>query len=115
MTQEELKALKVRDILTMPEFKEEMARQISIEEESLKKASIEAVSNGCRLQRTPVDRLREREVYNADTMCRLFEAVLNKSLLGFSSAERQYIYGIGMLCFGRILAKLREGAEKKDE
>ena len=108
MTKDELNALKVADIIKMPEFEKEMERQIAIENDSYDKACREAALQKKRLKRTPVDSLRERDVFNKDMMMQLFEAVLNKALVGFSSAERQYIYGIGMLCFGKVLGDLRK-------
>lgn len=113
MTKEELQGLKVKDIIVMPEFQTEMEKQIKIENDSYDDACREAALQKRRLRRTPVDSLREKDVYHAEMMCTLFEAVLNKSLVGFSANERQYIYGIGMLCMGKVLATLKEGI--KDE
>ena len=115
MTHEELKAIKVKDILRMPEFEAEMQRQITIENEMYDSFCREAAVSHKRVKRTVVDSLREREVFNTSTMIDLFEAVLNKALVGFSSAERQYIYGIGMLAFGKVLAKLKEQVEPAKE
>ena len=113
MTKEELNAIKVKDIIRMPEFEAEMQRQIEIENDSYDKACREAAISHRRLKRTPVDTLRERDVFHKDMMMQLFEAVLNKALVGFSANERQYIYGIGMLCFGKVLAELRKQVEDK--
>lgn len=103
MTEKELKALRVKDVIDMPLFKEQMAVQVRIEE----KTQTEAIMYGNML-RTPLDALREKGLFCAERMVELFAAVVNKSLIGFSSSERQYIYGVGMLCFGRVLQRLRE-------
>lgn len=108
MTQEELNALKVIDIIRMPEFKNEMDRQIGIEDDTYDKFCRQAAVEHKRVKRTVVDTLRERDVFHTDSMMELFEAVLNKSLIGFSSREREYIYGLGMLCFGKVLGELKK-------
>lgn len=103
MKDEEIKKLKVRDVIAMPEFKEEMERQVAIEE----KTHTAAIAN-MRLKRTPLDSLRERGVFNAETLVQLYPAILDKSLLGYSAMEREYISHMGLVCFGRVLARLRE-------
>lgn len=103
MKDEEIKKLTVRDVVTMQEFKEEMERQVAIEEDS-HTANIA----GMRLKRTPLDSLRERGTFEAETLVQLFTAILSKSLLGFSANERDYIYRMGLVCFGRVLVRLRE-------
>ena len=108
MKDEEIKKLKVKDIIRMEEFAKEMSRQISIEEGSREEALGEARLRKARLQRTPVDSLIEKGVFNTDRMVDAFEKELEKALIGFSSMERQYIHGVGMVCFGRVLAKLKE-------
>lgn len=103
MKDEEIKKLTVRDVVTMPEFKEEMERQIAIEEDSHTANIVEM-----RLKRTPLDSLRERGSFKAEKLVQLFTAILKNSLLGFSANEREYIYRMGLVCFGRVLARLRE-------
>ena len=108
MKDEEIKKLTVRDVIAMDMFREEMEVQVRIENESHSKAIREAAAKGLVLKRTPLDSLREKNVLDADTMVQKFSAVVDKSLIGFSANERQYIYGIGMLCFGRVLSRLKE-------
>lgn len=103
MKEEDIKKLKVSEVLAMPEFREQMARQIEIEED----AHTKAIRQG-RLNRMPIDRLRDRGVFNADTMVQLYTAVVGKSLVGFSADEREYISRIGLVCFGRVLNGLKE-------
>lgn len=103
MTDTEINKLTVSDVLDMAVFHEEMQRQVEIEQDT----HTRELQFG-RLKRTPLDSIRERGAFDGDTMVQLFAAVIDKSLVGFSSAERQYIYGVGMLCFGRVLNRLRE-------
>lgn len=107
MTREELNNLTVRDVLEMEEYRREMDVQLRLEEN----AHTEALRRG-RLKRTPLDSLRERKVFNTDDMLRLVQAEIEKSLLGFSSMERQYIHNIGMVVFGRVLNRLMKDTEE---
>jgi hypothetical protein len=61
-----------------------------------------------------LDSLRAKGVFNADKLIELYEAILHKSLLGFSSAERRYIESIALVALGRTLESLRVPAEGKD-
>lgn len=103
MKEEELKQLKVKDIIAMPDFMEEMKRQLSIEENT----QTEAILRG-NYKRTPLDRLRERGVFKAEKMVELYTRVLDKTLIGFSNQERTYINGIGILVFSRVLKRLQD-------
>ena len=103
MKEEELKKMTVKEVIELPEFLEEMKVQVKIEQDT----HTEEIARG-RLRRTPLDAIRERGVLYADKMVELFASVVAKTLEGYSSSERQYIYGVGMLCFGRVLNRLRE-------
>lgn len=108
MKDEEIKKLTVRDVISMDVFKEEMQVQVRMENESHSRAIREVASKGMVLKRTPLDSLRDKNVLDADTMVQKFAAVVDKSLIGFSSKERAYIYGMGMVCFARVLVRLKE-------
>lgn len=104
----ELKDMKVKDVLQMDEFLAEMQQVMDIEAGSQEKAAVNAHRQGARISRTPLDRLRERKVWDAGQMADLFGAVLGKSLIGFSASDRQYIYLVGMEAFKRTMQKLQE-------
>ena len=108
MKQEELEKLKVKDVIAMPDFIEELKRQVDLEESS----NTEALKKG-RLKRTPLDSLRDKGVFNAEKLAQLFESILKKTLLGFGANERQYIYSLCMLAFSRVMVKLQKGVEKE--
>ena len=108
MTKEELQQLKVKEVIAMPDFIEELKRQIDLEEDSHTKA----LQKG-RLKRTPLDSLRDKGVFHAEKMAQLFARVLDKKLIGFSAMERQYIHSLGMLSFARVITKLQK--ETKDD
>lgn len=109
-----LKELTVRDVLTMPLFEKYMQEVIDGEVFTHRKAQTEATTKGLRLQRTPLDSMRERDLLHGDKMVDLYGAVLDKSLIGFSSSERIYISQIGKEAFMRTMYKLKEKEEKKE-
>lgn len=104
----ELKDLKVRDVLMMDEFKRQIAEVMDAEFDNQRRAMYDAKAQGARLARTPLDRLRERDAWHMEMMVDYFGNVLNKTLIGFSSQERDYIYLIGMAAFKRTMRKLQE-------
>lgn len=111
MTDEELKKMTVADVIGRDEFLEVMREQISLELGVREKAMQKARAMKMRLQRNVIDSLLDKEVMEAETMRELYKAMLCKSLVGFSSVERSYINTIGMLCYGKVIAKLKEGGE----
>lgn len=107
-----LKELTVREVITMPEFVKYMKEVIDGEKFNLKQAQLQAITKGMRLQRTPLDSLIESGNVEAEKMVDLYGAVLDKSLIGFSSAERGYIYLVGMQAFQRFMVRLQEEEKK---
>lgn len=108
-----LKELTVRDVLLMDEFRVQMSQVMDGEVFNQRKALEAAKAQGCTINRTPLDRLRDRGVWEPETMIEYFGSVLNKSLIGFSATERQYIYLVGMAAFKRTMQKLQD-QEKTD-
>lgn len=104
----ELKEMTVRDVLLMDEFKLQMSQVMEGEVDRQHKAEHEARAKGCRINRTPLDRLCDREAWEPETMIEYFGSIMNKSLIGFSAAEREYIYLVGMEAFKRTMQKLQE-------
>lgn len=109
MKESELKKLTLGEVIHMEEFRKEMEWQVSVEQN----AQTKAIEKGY-YRRTPLDSLRKKGVLNADKLIELYEAILHKSLLGFSSAERRYIESIALVVLGRTLESLRDPAEEKD-
>lgn len=108
MTEEEIMKLTVGDVIGMDEFAEEMKVAVSMEQNAHSMAIMDAKNRGMVLKRLPIDALRDKGVMDGVTLTELFAAVIDKSLVGFSATERQYIWNLGMLCFGRVLKRLRE-------
>lgn len=104
----------VGDIIRLPEFMEKLKYVIDGEVSNQRKAMTEAVTRGMRLQRTPLDSLRERCVLEAEKIAELWEAIICKRLIGFSAGERNYIDLLGLTAYKRTVIKLREDEKKKE-
>ena len=109
MTKDELSKLTVREVIEMPEFTAELKAQLAMEEQS----HTEALQKG-RLKRIPLDSLRDRQVFDVPHIKAAFMAILDKSLIGFSSMERQYIHSLGMISFARVMVKLQKRCEDEE-
>ena len=112
--EKKLNEMTVRDVITMPMFAKYVGEVIEGELSCHREAKLEALSRGLILHRMAIDSLQERGALEAEKMVDLFGAVLDKSLVGFSMSEREYIYFIGMLAFKRYMLKLYEEEKKKE-
>lgn len=107
--------LKVKDILEMPEFESNFASYLSELKEARQKATESARKLGRRIKPTLIDWLDEKG-YEAKELIFIFDAILNKSAVGFTARERSFIHAIGMEVYRRTLLPLieKEKKEKKD-
>lgn len=110
MKEKELKKLNVGDVLAMKEYREEMKKVMLSEEQLVRKATNMALYNRAHLCRTSVDRMKEKGVWDVENMTASFSLVMQKKLIGFSKAERDYIYLIGCTAFRQTMKRL--GVEK---
>lgn len=108
MKKEEIEKLTVRDVIGMDVFAREMELQVNAEQSEHTKAVIMAGKMGLVYKRMPIDNLRDKGVFDGSQMVQLFAAVVDKTLLGFSATEREYIRNVGLVCFGRVLRHLQE-------
>ena len=112
--EKKLNEMTVRDVITMPMFAKYVGDVIEGELSYHRNAKLEALSRGMILHRSAIDSLQERGVLDAEKMVDLFGSVLDKSLIGFSQSEREYIEFIGILAFKRYMLKLYEEEKKKE-
>lgn len=112
--EKKLNEMTVRDVITMPMFAKYVGDVIEGELSCHRNAKLEALSRGLILHRMAIDSLQERGVMDAEKMVDLFGSVLDKSLIGFSMSEREYIEFIGILAFKRYMLKLYEEEKKKE-
>lgn len=98
-----VKTMSVGELLDSPEYLKELQVQIDMETSHHDTMAREAFIAGQRLQRSPIDRLREREVFNAQELKELYKRMVCKQLHGFSSAEREYIKQVCMMAYWRVV------------
>ena len=100
--------MSVEQLLDSPEYLKELQLQIDMETDHHDTMAREAFSSGQRLQRAPIARLREREVFNAEDMKELYKRMICKQLNGFSSSEREYIKQVCMMAYWRVVQKNKQ-------
>ena len=104
----DLKDLKVSDIIRSEAFAKELRQQLDIEEAVQTKMIASGIT-----RRTTLDRLRERGVWNERDMAVLWPRVMDKTLEGYSAAERRAIGAVCMAAYNRTMKKAV--AEEKSE
>ena len=102
----------VEQLLDSEEFRNELQVQITNEVEHHDRMMREAFTKGLRLQRNPINSLRERDVFNVEDMTAAYKLIIIKRLEGFSSAEREYIRRVCMMAYWRVLEKIKK--QQKD-
>ena len=110
-----LKEMTVEQLIDSDDFKRELEIQITNECEHHDKMAREAFTKGLRLQRAPIARLREREVFNQQDMRELYKRILCGVLQGFSAAERTYIKQVCMVAYWRVVQQRKAAEAKKKE
>lgn len=105
----QLKDLKVKDVLHSTLYEEQLRRQLIIEEETQTRIVV-----GGRTNRTTLDRLRERGVWNVKALPVLWVQILGKSLQGYSATERVAISRVCLRAYRNTMKKVMkvEEAEK---
>ena len=99
----ELKGMTVEQLLDSKEFHKEVEVQIAMEMKHHTELSHQAVGMGLRLQRAPIQRLIEKEVFDAENVRDIYKHIVCKTLTGFSAAEREYIKQVCMMAYARVV------------
>lgn len=111
---EDLKKMTVGQLLDSEEFRKELQVQLDNEAEHHDKMMREAFVKGLRLQRNPVSRLREREVWNVVDVIAAYKLIIAKRLDGFSAIERDYIKRVCMMAYWRVVEQNKKAEKEKD-
>ncbi len=109
MTKVELKEMTFLEVLQLAIFKEELEKQISLEE----KNRLDASKRG-KLKRMAMDSLIERGVFNAKDMTEAYYHIMHKEASGFSANERQYIQDVCTLAYTRTIRTLQKESDWRD-
>ena len=100
----ELKGMTVEQLLDSKEFHKEVEVQVAMEMKHHTEMSHQAVGMGLRLQRAPIQRLIEKEVFDADNIIKAYKLIICKQLSSdFSAAEREYIKNLCMMAYWRVV------------
>ena len=108
MEKDELNRMTAREVLESEKYLEKMRSVMELEAVRQRQAAMEARRQGMRINRTPLDSLRERGVWVPEQMVELYRAVICKALTGFSSSERTYIMMVGMEAYRLTLLWMKE-------
>ena len=105
----ELKGMTVEQLLDSKEFHKEVEVQIELESKHHTEMSYQAVEAGLRLQRAPIQRLVEKEVFDVDNIIKVYKLIICKQLPSdFSAAEREYIKQVCMMAYARVVDANKE-------
>ena len=104
-----VKDMKVADVIKSEQFAQQVMNEVVYRED----LQTRAIAKFGALKRTPLDRLRQRGVFN-EKLVGLYEQVLSGTLLGYSRAERDYIKDMGRAAYQRTLQNMME-KEKEEE
>ena len=100
----EIKGMTVEQLLDSKEFHKEVEVQVAMEMEHHTEMSHQAVGMGLRLQRAPIQKLIEKEVFDADSIIKAYKLIICKQLPSdFSAAEREYIKQVCMMAYARVV------------
>ena len=111
----ELKGMTVEQLLDSKEFRKELQLQLTMEEKHHTEMSYQAVGAGLRLQRAPIQRLIEKDVFNADDFIKLYKLIVCKQLgSDFGANEREYIKNVCMMAYWRVIDKNNRPSEAVD-
>lgn len=107
----EIKDLTIADVLKSAEYDKQLRRQMEIEETMQTRVIKAGIT-----RRTVLDRLRARNVWKSDALLLLYVRILDKSLTGYSAAERKFINDVCWLAYRRTIRKaMREEKEGLNE
>ena len=100
----ELTGMTVEQLLDSKQFREELQLQIDMEKKHHTEMSYQAVGAGLRLQRAPIHRLIEKNVFDADNLIAAYKLIICKAMGSyFSAAERKYIERVCMMAYWRVV------------
>lgn len=106
----ELKDMSFLDVLQLNIFKEELQKQIEIEEKAYND-----VSKCGKLKRMPMDSIKERGEFNTHKLTSAYYHIAHKEATGYSANERKYIKDICTLAYARTIKRLEKKSAWNDK
>lgn len=108
-----LNEMTVRELVESVEFRKELKYQIDMENKHYEQMQEQAAGSGLRLKKAPIEKLKERGVFDVPNMVDLFERIICNALRGYSSAERTYIQQVCMMAYWRCVLQYEREKEKE--
>lgn len=112
-----LRKAKVTDIIYSDEYKRRMGMMIKEMLNQRAKEQVAAGEKGGRLKGHPIEHLEDEGVLNPDDMAELYEHSIQKTLIGYSAAERDFIKYLGgqvyQMTVSDLLNRAFMGVKKK--
>ncbi len=104
-----LRGMTVGDLLDSKLFRKELQWQVDNEIESHDRMAREAFTMGMRLQRSPHQRLRDKEMFDVDSLVEAYKLIICKNMNStLSSAEREYVKQVVMMAYWRTVDRLKK-------
>lgn len=103
-----LNDMTVKELIESADYRKELQWQIDMEQKHYDEMCLQAVEAHMRLKRAPIARLMERGVFDVVQMIELFKAIICKTLIGYSAAEREYIRLLCMMAYWRVVEQNKE-------
>ena len=104
----DIRTMTIEQLLDSEQYERELIQQIEIETKHHDKMAREAFASGLRLQRAPIQTLREKGVFDAENVRDIYKRIVCKTLVGFSAAEREYIKNVCLMAYWRTIEKNRK-------
>ena len=104
----DIRNMTIEQLLDSEAFERELIRQIEMETSHHDQMAREAFKSGLRLQRAPITTLRDKWVFDAENVRDIYKRIICKTLVGFSSAEREYIKQVCMMAYWRVVDKSKK-------
>lgn len=99
----DLRNMTVEQVLDSVDFERELIKQIENETKHHDQMARQAFVSGLRLQRAPIQTLKEKGVFDAENVRDIYKHIICKTLQGFSAAEREYIKNVCMMAYWRVV------------
>lgn len=112
-TKEFIKSASISDVTNHSLFNANMRAVIADLNNQRAIDAAKASERNGRLKNHPIEHLQDEGVFNAADMTELFIHSLQKTLIGYSQAERTFIKEVGMMAFNRTMIQLKSKAGMK--
>ena len=112
-TREFIRRATVEQVVKCYTYEQELQATIDDLRSQRAKDEAKAGEQKGRLKSHPIEKLQDEGVFNVSDMQELFLHQLQKTLIGYSQRDRQFIREVGMMAFNRTMIRLHKRALMK--